>query len=375
MKKKKNKKRGSTIKHILGSAVLLLIAGGIGVGVGLYETNGIKKYVMEAHDYYKDNNWVALYNYAQMEDDDFINEYFFEEMSKKKYGYVNGETLELDKIQKGEEMAEVSMYYSDSLGDKIKCDFVMEKLPQKNYYFFNEWKLNIDNTIVEDCKIQAPADFKIYLDGIELDETNAAITNGDMVEYKISRLFSGEHIIFAERDMLEPQEMVVNWDSDNGTYVVDTSTFKLVDAITTGMEKNSQSIIKLMYKNVFEETGLEGLDAYMYADETTKEEFNGVYDGILSAIQPDDGSTLNSLSLKGFDNFTFSYIYPNKVAVSIDYSCSFKARGPRNVANGAREKYEGEATSTVTMEYLFDGENWVCCKLNMECIDYSKKED
>lgn len=43
----------------MGSLGLLLIAGGVGVGIGLYKTNGVDKYIMEAHDYYKDNNWVA----------------------------------------------------------------------------------------------------------------------------------------------------------------------------------------------------------------------------------------------------------------------------------------------------------------------------
>ena len=61
--------------------------------------------------------------------------------------------------------------------------------------------------------------------------------------------------------------------------------------------------------------------------------------------------------------------------MSIDFACTFKARGPRDAANGARDKYEGETTSTITMEYVFDGMQWVCSSLNMDCIDYSKKEE
>ena len=371
-------KRKSSIIHLMGSLGLLLIAGGVGVGIGLYKTNGVDKYIMEAHDYYKDNNWVALYNYAELKDDDFINEFFFEELAKKKYGYVNEDTLKLGEVKKNDNGATVEMYYADSLGDKISCDFVMDKLPEKNYVFFNEWKLNIDNLIINQCTIEAPSDVKIYLDGVELNNNNSRIGHKGAVgnvEYMIPRLFKGEHTIFIERDMIEPQEIVVNWNEDKSVFTVDTSQFVLVEGATSGIENYSENIVKLMYKNVFEETELEGLDAYIDNKDNVKEEFKGIYDKILSAIQPEDGSTLNSLSITGFENFALSYTYPDKVAVSVDYNCTFKARGPRNAANGAREKYEGETKSNVTMEYIFNGENWVCNKLNMDCIDYSKKEE
>lgn len=362
----------------MGSLGLLLLAGGVGVGCGLYKMYGMDKYVMEAHDYYKDNNWVALYNYAELKDDDFINEYFFEELAKKKYGYVNGETLKLGKVKKSDNNATVEMYYSDSLGDKISCDFVMDKLPEKNYLFFNEWRLNIDSLIVNECTIEVPTDIKIYLDGVELDNDNSRIAHKGTignVEYMIPRLFKGEHTIFIEKDMVEPQEFVVNWNEDKGTFVVDTSQLKLVEGVIDGVENYSENIVQLMYKNVFEETELDGLDSYIDTKDAVKEEFKVTYDKILSAIQPEDGSTLNSISITGFENFVISYVYPDKATVSIDYNCTFKARGPRNAANGAREKYDGEAKSTVTMEYIFNGENWVCNKLNMDCIDYSKKEE
>ena len=95
---------------------------------------------------------------------------------------------------------------------------------------------------------------------------------------------------------------------------------------------------------------------------------------MLAALQPDDGSTLNSMSITGFEKFNLEYVHPDKAITTIDFTCTFKARGPRNAANGAREKYEGEARSTVGFEFIYDGNKWVCSSLNMECIDYSKKE-
>ena len=88
------KKRKASLKQLGGSLGLLLLAGCVGIGLGLVKTNGTKKYVEEAYDYYKENNWKALYNYAEMKDDAFINEYFFEQMASVKYGYVDKTTMQ-----------------------------------------------------------------------------------------------------------------------------------------------------------------------------------------------------------------------------------------------------------------------------------------
>ena len=372
------KKKKSTIIQLVSSLALLALAGCVGIGLGLYKTNGTKKYIMEAYDYYKENNWKALYNYAELTDDDFVNEYFFEELAKKKYGNVNKDTLKMGETKKEENKALVTLYYKDSSGNKVNCDFTMIKKPTKRYKFFNEWKLDISNLIIKECKVVVPSGFDVYVDGVCLTKDNTKMNSNSqtgMVEYVIPQMFMGDHEIFAKKDMLQACETIVTWNKDKGEYIVDTSTLKLVEGVETYINSASESIVQLMYKNIFEETQLTGLEEYMLNSEETKAVFTSTYEKLLAAIQPEDGSTLNSLNITGFENYKIEYSHPNKALVSIDFTCTFKARGPRDAASGARDKYEGEARSTITMEYTYDGNDWMCSTLNMDCIDYSKKEE
>ena len=372
----KNKK--DSIKHLMGSLALLMVAGCVGIGIGLYETNGTKKYVMEAVDYMKDNNWVALYNYAEMEDDDFINEYFFEVMADSKYGEIDGNAFKLKEINKGENDAKVKAHYTNSLGEKIDCDFVLEKKPTKQYVFFNQWKLDINNYILRTCSVVAPEGFAVYVDGVELTKENSEIIYNEalkMNEYIVPRIFEGVHVIYIKKEMIEVQEDSVLWDQDNSQYVVDVTSFKLSESVRDSIKNSSEMIVQLMYKNVFEETQLTGLENYCLSDANSQAIFMGVYDKLLAAIQPEDGSTLNSINITGFENFNVEYVDPDKAKATIDFACTFAARGPRNAANGARDKYEGEARSTIGLEFMFDGSKWVCNSLTMDCIDYSKKEE
>ena len=372
------KKRKNSIKQLIGSLCLLLLAGCVGIGLGLYKTNGTKKYVMEAVDYIKENNWVALYNYAEMEDDDFINEYFFKQMAEYKYGTVNEKTLKLEDINKGEKDAKVQVYYTNDLGEKIACDFVMEKKSVKHYVFFNEWKLDLNNNILRTCSVVAPEGFVVYVDGVELTKDNVQVNYDEtskMNEYIVPRIFEGEHTIYVKKDMLEVQEVTVLWEQDNSQHVVASDTLQLSESVKDHLRANAEMIIQLMYKNVFEETQLTGLEEYILSDENSQAAFLAIYDNILTAIQPEDGSTLNSMNITSFENFNVEYIHPDKAITTIDFVCTFKARGPRDAASGARDKYEGETRSTVGLEFVYDGSKWICSVLNMACIDYSKQEE
>ena len=371
------KKRKSSLKQLGGSLGLLALAGCIGIGLGLYKTNGTKKYAVEAYDYYKESNWVALYKYTELKDDSFINEYFFEQLANEKYGQVDEGTLKLGDIEKNGNKADVNCYYKDSQGEKVDCSFTMIKKPNKNYLFFNEWKLDISELIAEKCKVVAPQGVALYVDGIELTVDNSRVGYNSvtgLLEYEIPRIFKGDHTVIAKQDMLNPTETVISWNENSCEYIVDTSAFTLVEGVQTYVKSCTENIVQLMYKNIFEETLLTGLESYILNDAAAKASFTATYDKMLAAIQPDDGSTLNSISITGFDNHKIEYVYPDTIKVSIDFACTFKARGPRNVSSGAREKYEGEARSTITMEYTYDGTQWMCSTLNMDCIDYSKKE-
>lgn len=372
------KKRKDSIKHLLGSIGLLILAGCVGIGLGLYKTNGTKKYVMEAVDYIKDNNWIALYNYAEMEDDDFINEYFFKAMAEYKYGTVDKNTVTLKEIKKGEKAASVQVYYKNELGEKIDCDFVMEKKSKKNYVFFNEWRLDLNNNILRTCSVAAPDGFAVYVDGVELTKDNSQIVFNEslnMNEYIVPRIFEGEHTIYVKKEMMEVQEVTVVWDQDNCQYIVDNSELQLSEGVREALKINAEMIVQLMYKNVFEETQLTGLEEYVLSDELSQEAYMAVYDKILAAIQPEDGSTLNSMNITSFENFNAEYVHPDKAITTIEFVCTFKARGPRDAASGAREKYEGETRSTVGLEFIYDGSKWICSVINMDCIDYSKQEE
>lgn len=371
------KKRKAGIIHMLSSLLLLMFAAGIGIFLGLKETNGLQKYIDEAYEYYADSNWVALYNYAEVEDNDFINEYFFEKMADSLYGEIDGNKLKIGNTVENEGYAEVELSYDGTDGNSNTWKVRFIEKAERNYLFFHQWKLDVSDMIIKDCKVEAPAGFTVYVDGVELTDDNSQKNedgNNGIVTYIIPEVFKGDHNVMFKAEMTEPLEVGVTWNEDGMWYALEEDKLSVVNSEAAIINNNAEMIVQLMYKAVFERTGIDEVSTYFVADEAVRAKLTAVYDAMVLAIEPEDGSTLNSMDITEFSEHDIKLIYPSQVNLLLSFNCTFSARGARQEGGGIREKYDGTATSITTFHFIKDNENWLCDDFTMECIDYSKEE-
>lgn len=372
------KRKKSSIMHLLGSFMLLLLSAFIGIMLGLNKANAVDKYVDEAVEYFNDNNWTAFYNYAEVIDNDFINEVSFNDMAENMYGEISEDDIVIEEITEEDDEAKVSIVYKTKDGETHKSTLVFQEKDEKTYIFFPKWKLDIDEMIIEDSTFTVPSGFTVYVDGIEITLDNANIEKDEVAgndTYVIPRLFKGKHVVYVQKDGLEVVEAEVSWTENNSSYVLDVEELQLAQDKAEEIKQSSQDIVVGMYSAIFSESGIDNVSSYFKQDEATISMLTSVYDNMLAAIKPEDGSTLNSMEFTSFNYDVFDYSYPYEADVTISFECTFSARGKRNSKGGVREKYEGTSSSSVTLHFIKEGENWYCNTLNMTCIDYSKKEE
>lgn len=376
------KKKRRSILQLFGSLIMLALAAGIGIMLGLKKTNDINKYINEAVDYLAEENWVALYQYSELEDSTFINEIEFGKAAEALYGKITEEKVNIVNVDEKEKNATVTVSYKSDDGSEKTCELEFDKKDKKNYKFFPQWKLNIDDMIISDCKLVIKKGFKVYLDGIELMADNADIASGNengtetgIDVYNISRIFKGEHVIYLQREGLEVIEASAVWNENGSEYKMNENEIKLMQSQKDELNSSSKNVVIGMYAAIFEESGTEGIKQYFSQTEDILGALDGVYENMLSAIKPDDGSTLNSIDIISFNYDNIEYTFPDKADVKVSFECSFKATGPRNKNGGVRERYEGTSGSEIMLSFVKSDGAWRCEKVDMECIDYSKKEE
>ena len=142
------KRKKSSIMHLLGSFMLLLLSAFIGIMLGLNKANAVDKYVDEAVEYFNDNNWTAFYNYAEVIDNDFINEVSFNDMAENMYGEISEDDIVIEEITEEDDEAKVSIVYKTKDGETHKSTLDFQEKDEKTYIFFPKWKLDIDEMII-----------------------------------------------------------------------------------------------------------------------------------------------------------------------------------------------------------------------------------
>lgn len=361
--------------QMFGSLCLLVLAAAIGIYIGLDKTNSIDKYVNQAFEYFASGNWNALFSYAEVVDNDFINEYFFEEFVASQYGEYSSEDVKLEKVDVAGDKATATII-STKTGESKEWTLAFAKKYETSYAFFPQWRVDISDTIIYDSTITAPVGFDVYVDGVQLSSENAHITETeDNLIYEIPRLFKGDHNIFLENENYQLVETYVTWTGDGLSYILDTSTLQIKEQDQDTIKADAKDIVLGMYSAIFAESGVGGLSKYFLADDETKAMYQAVYDNMLAAIKPADGSTLNSMEITTYKENSMTYTYGEGVDITVSFECTFNARGPRNKVGGIREKYSGTSESQINMHFIKSGDTWYCDALDMTCIDYSKKED
>ena len=371
-------KRKRSILQLIGSLFMLAIAGGVGIMLGLKKTNDINKYINEAVEYLGEENWVALYQYSEVEDSAFINENEFGKLAESVFGDIKEEKVNIENIDEKDKDATVKISYKTSDGSEKKYQLEFDKKDIKNYIFFPQWKLDIENMIATDCKLVIKKGFKVYLDGIELTAENSSVVSDDVAgtdTYIISRIFKGDHVIYLQCDGVEVIEANTTWAECGSVYDMEAEQINLVPSQKDLLNSTSKNVVVGMYSAIFAESGTEGLKQYFSENESVITSLNQVYDNMLYAIKPDDGSTLNSIDITSFNYGSIDYKYPDKADVKVSFECTFKARGPRKKNGGVRERYEGTSGSDIILHFVKSGDTWSCESVEMECIDYSKKEE
>jgi len=376
------KKKRRSILQLFGSLIMLALAAGIGIMMGLKKTNDINKYINEAVDYLAEENWVALYQYSEIEDSAFVNEIEFERVAESLYGKLAEEKVNIVNVDEKEKNATVTVSYKIEDGSEKTCKLEFDKKDIKNYKFFPQWKLNIDDMIISDCRLVIKKGFKVYLDGIELTADNSDIVSGNengneagIDIYNISRIFKGEHVIYLQHEGLEVIEASAVWNENGSEYKMNEEEIKLMQSQKDELNSTSKNVVIGMYAAIFEESGTDGIKQYFSQTDDILVALDGVYDNMLSAIKPDDGSTLNSIDITSFNYDNIEYTFPDKAEVKVSFECGFKATGPRNKNGGVRERYEGTSGSEITLCFVKSAGTWSCETVDMECIDYSKKEE
>lgn len=362
----------------LGSLMMLVIAGGIGAFVAFSETYSPEKYVEDYYDCFIQQSYAALYKNSDTKNSEFITSNNFVMMMVNDFAVAEEDKdYSLGKLEADGDFMKATVSCKNPEGDgKITWDLKLEESDEVEYKFFHKWKVNLEDFILKNVRIQAKKGVDVVLDGTNLSEldiegvTKEVDKKTEMVTYTIDRLFMGSHSLVFDYKLTETLDKIVYFDNENKEYVLESAPLK-ADTKDKMKDKLVQ-VVSQMYNSAFAGEGIDNVYPLFIQTEIMTNKLTKVYDSLIADINKEDGATLLSLDITEYEVKFEDYKFDLQTDVTLEYVATFSAKGARSLMSGVRENYEGSNKGKIVVTFKRIDAKWVATNLKMKCLDYSK---
>lgn len=396
IRKFKNKKPVRIISQFLSSMLLLAIAAGIGIFIAFGQTSGSPlTFAKEYFECYVNRNWLNMYKQTEITESKFINlntfsaamteyainndiieyEYYLDDKNSE-FAYISVEykVEETEEISTEEDNENSEETVADS-EKKLKSEtypIILKKQDEKVLWFYSTWKGFVDKYIINNCTIEAPADFVLSFDGQDLSDCLGGINEetGNKI-YSIDRVFMGTHDVVITAESIDKTTLEVFWNENNSNFVIDSNSIKVKEESYSSIKEESINILVGYYNSVLEKKNIKSIKEMIVENEEVYLGMDEQFKAMKSEINHADGRTLMSLSIDDYEITIDEYEYLDKLTAVINYKCSYKAKTPRKVIDGVRKVYEGSNSATAKVYFKYIDGVWKAVNTDVTCLDYT----
>lgn len=372
----RKKKWLALLLDLLATLIMFAIAGGIGAFIAFGRHAGsVEKTAAEYFELYINHSWEEAYKYLDIKESEFVNKDAFTQMMEGKAVYGEYDNIKAKLKSKKGNVAYVDITYTDMETDeKVTYELKMKKQDKKVYRFFDTWKVDGSIYLVKDFTMEVPEEVDITFDGADI-AYSLIETKDDIKKYTIGKLFEGDHTITISTPFIDTVSDAVLVEKDGYVYKKDTRELVMKQDHEQYVQETADKVVFGLYGNALNKLGYEDLKEYFGAGESGEKILSEVYNKLYESINKEDGAMLKSMSVDTYKTYVFTYTYPNKAEVRVDFNCTYEAKTGRTMINGVRGSYEGTASSSVKLFYVYNGEKWIIESTNLTCFDYSPKQE
>lgn len=271
---KKKKFRNNNLFRLFVAILIICACAGLGAGIAIVEDKSDPtEYVAKYFGKFLVQDFAGMYEYIDREDACVTKKSFVNLMTKL-YMENNIGEYEFKELQKKNGRYFISVSYKDAdTGESGNFDIFLIKYRENIGQLIADWKVSIDEHMIEDVTMLIPEGMELEMDGSVIDEKMANITfeNSNTVHtsegetivvnpedegesaaftsYKFTKILKGEHQIRALTEYtqiakdIELTENAQTISCDNADITVNDEYIKLID-------KKSPEMIQEFYEVV-----------------------------------------------------------------------------------------------------------------------------
>lgn len=369
-------------KGFMGEALKIIFILACCAGLGIFFAVGSRagsaeRFAEEYFSNYVTNNYEEMYSMIDCVESEFINYDNFKIKceGEKIYGSINGYKLSSPVVE-GDTVTYVVTYYVGANKTANTYTITLHKQKKKTHLFFNTWKVSVNRFLINDYEIKVPVGTAVNMDGIDIAKYKVGTTeDGTLDTYVIDTIFTGDHTVSVNLDATGEITKTQYVTSDKDSLTITTNDFAIKPDVRQKLYEYSAYIVKTMYEYSMDKSrNFEDIGILYAGTEEAQASARATFDMLTGAVAQPNGAYLSELDIKTLSPEIESFTYPDKVTVRVDYTYSYKAVSGTSTLSGIVEEYTGEGNATSYVYLNLIDSSWKIVKVDMSCVDYSKKE-
>jgi len=252
-------------------------------------------------------------------------------------------------------------YWDDGRNNPYNQTLILNKAEKPLYLLFDNWQIDTTEFVAKNCRIDAPADAKVTVDGTELTEELIKSTTSGVTTYELGHMFVGNHEIVVAMEGFEnfSTNVYLKGADYNGTslYTITASMMKVTAETETTLKEQAENFIKTLYNNALESKEFNKLTKKFTFEETMYGAMEQAYITLVS------NNITSSTHLSGVEFNTFlssaatTYAEDGCYAIAVTSEVNYTANSTV-VKDGSSQYRSTAGNSLFTTTFHYNKGTW-----------------
>gem|GEM_PF-3279228 len=284
---------------------------------------------------YLRSDFKTMYSYLDIKESDFVNYKTFKHKLKNEKTQITFEDYTVNKPVKKDGVTRVTVSYTNGYTNEDE-EFVINLVARRTKAFqvFPDWKVKVDDWIIEDAQISVPSGSTLLFDSYEMSDCKTeTIKNEDGTEtdvdvYKVSRLFLGSHDFHIDTPFTEGS--IIKDIKNSGEKVEIDSSLETLKADYNDKASEVSNEMILTFYDKAKNRNKTYKSMRKYFDKSSYDELKKAFEKIKKILFKEklesdiDGSRYEITSLNVTDLIPEIKNFNSKGEVSITCTCTFE---------------------------------------------------
>lgn len=362
--------KNSLLFQIVSVLLILAVLAGIGAGLAIikhrmdYESVAVKYFSA-----YLRGDAESMYEYVYVDESEFINYEQFVLKTASERAACSISEYKLNKPVKESGTVTYNVTYENEISEEEETyTITLKKCREKWYHIIPEYKVVVDNKIVNNVTVHIPEGTSLYIDDqLAVNKT----TDEDTDTYDIPYMFIGEHTFYVESDFGE-STIIQEIQEDNTELSVSVSDISMKISDKTELTNSIGEMIEAFYAAVIDkEKSYKDILSYFPDDgslnKKVKKCFSKTKDVLYwNSVANSENYKIIDLTFGDIDYDISEFEYPDKAVIVCSFRYEYTASTDTSVLSSYTEQYSGACNTKITINYEASAENgWVMTGIKM----------